>query len=82
MCRLGEPWRPLRSTLGPFARFRPNVRLEAGAHVGNFVELKNTTLGPGAVWTLVGAVPVQAFGMNIVTVPLSGTGKFFRLQSP
>ena len=36
------------SDVGPFARFRPGVRLESGAHVGNFVELKNTTLGAGA----------------------------------
>ena len=36
------------SDVGPFARFRPGVRLEADAHVGNFVELKNTTLGRGS----------------------------------
>lgn len=33
---------------GPFARLRPGTVLSAGAHVGNFVELKNTQLGPGA----------------------------------
>ncbi|WP_263143620.1 bifunctional UDP-N-acetylglucosamine diphosphorylase/glucosamine-1-phosphate N-acetyltransferase GlmU [Pseudomonas sp. RIT-PI-AD] len=33
---------------GPFARLRPGTRLEAKAHVGNFVELKNTRLGEGA----------------------------------
>lgn len=30
---------------GPFARLRPKAYLEAGAHVGNFVELKNARLG-------------------------------------
>jgi bifunctional UDP-N-acetylglucosamine pyrophosphorylase/glucosamine-1-phosphate N-acetyltransferase len=35
-------------SIGPFARIRPNSRLGAGAHVGNFVELKQTELGPGA----------------------------------
>ena len=34
--------------LGPFARLRPDTRVGAGAHVGNFVELKNTRLGAGA----------------------------------
>jgi bifunctional UDP-N-acetylglucosamine pyrophosphorylase/glucosamine-1-phosphate N-acetyltransferase len=33
---------------GPFARLRPGARLERGAKVGNFVEIKATTLGPGA----------------------------------
>jgi bifunctional UDP-N-acetylglucosamine pyrophosphorylase/glucosamine-1-phosphate N-acetyltransferase len=36
------------ATLGPFAQLRPESRVEAGAHVGNFVELKKTTLGPGS----------------------------------
>ena len=31
--------------IGPFARIRPGSQLQTGAHVGNFVELKNTTLG-------------------------------------
>jgi bifunctional UDP-N-acetylglucosamine pyrophosphorylase/glucosamine-1-phosphate N-acetyltransferase len=34
--------------VGPFARLRPGSRLEAGSRVGNFVELKKTTLGPGS----------------------------------
>ncbi|MBD1553160.1 bifunctional UDP-N-acetylglucosamine diphosphorylase/glucosamine-1-phosphate N-acetyltransferase GlmU [Pseudomonas typographi] len=33
---------------GPFARLRPGTVLGAGAHVGNFVELKNAQLGAGA----------------------------------
>lgn len=33
---------------GPFARLRPGSVLGAGAHVGNFVELKNARLGEGA----------------------------------
>ena len=36
------------SDAGPFARLRPGTLLEEGAHVGNFVELKNTRLGKGA----------------------------------
>ncbi len=34
------------AVIGPFARLRPGTELAAGAHVGNFVELKNTKLGP------------------------------------
>lgn len=34
--------------VGPFARLRPGAVLEAGSHVGNFVELKNARLGRGA----------------------------------
>jgi bifunctional UDP-N-acetylglucosamine pyrophosphorylase/glucosamine-1-phosphate N-acetyltransferase len=33
---------------GPFARFRPKTILRTGAHVGNFVEMKNTDFGPGS----------------------------------
>ena len=36
------------SDAGPFARLRPGSVLEAKAHVGNFVELKNAHLGEGA----------------------------------
>lgn len=34
-------------TIGPFARLRPEAVLEDGARVGNFVEVKKATLGPG-----------------------------------
>jgi bifunctional UDP-N-acetylglucosamine pyrophosphorylase / glucosamine-1-phosphate N-acetyltransferase len=34
--------------IGPFARLRPGTMVGEGAHVGNFVELKATTLGAGA----------------------------------
>jgi bifunctional UDP-N-acetylglucosamine pyrophosphorylase / glucosamine-1-phosphate N-acetyltransferase len=34
--------------VGPFARLRPGAALGAAARVGNFVEVKNTTLGAGA----------------------------------
>jgi bifunctional UDP-N-acetylglucosamine pyrophosphorylase/glucosamine-1-phosphate N-acetyltransferase len=34
--------------IGPYARLRMENHIEAGAHVGNFVELKKTRLGAGA----------------------------------
>ena len=36
------------AVIGPFARLRPGTRVGAGAHIGNFVELKATSLGAGA----------------------------------
>ncbi|GGB62164.1 bifunctional protein GlmU [Roseibium aquae] len=35
-------------TVGPFARLRPGASLSPQAHVGNFVEIKNATIGQGA----------------------------------
>ncbi|MEZ0367750.1 MAG: bifunctional UDP-N-acetylglucosamine diphosphorylase/glucosamine-1-phosphate N-acetyltransferase GlmU, partial [Candidatus Sericytochromatia bacterium] len=34
--------------IGPFSHLRPESRVETGAKVGNFVELKKATLGPGS----------------------------------
>ncbi|MDP1998232.1 MAG: bifunctional UDP-N-acetylglucosamine diphosphorylase/glucosamine-1-phosphate N-acetyltransferase GlmU [Rhodoferax sp.] len=34
--------------IGPFARLRPGAKLGAEVHIGNFVEVKNSTLAPGA----------------------------------
>jgi bifunctional UDP-N-acetylglucosamine pyrophosphorylase/glucosamine-1-phosphate N-acetyltransferase len=37
-----------RVSIGPFAHLRPNSDVAEDAHLGNFVELKNTRLGPGS----------------------------------
>jgi bifunctional UDP-N-acetylglucosamine pyrophosphorylase/glucosamine-1-phosphate N-acetyltransferase len=37
-----------RASVGPFAHLRPGSVVGEGAKVGNFVELKKTTLGPGS----------------------------------
>ena len=34
--------------IGPFARLRPGAKLGAEVHIGNFVEVKNSTLAAGA----------------------------------
>ena len=58
-CRIGDNCRVLASVLeqavmeddadiGPFGHLRKGARLCRGAHVGNFGEVKNATLGPGA----------------------------------
>jgi bifunctional UDP-N-acetylglucosamine pyrophosphorylase/glucosamine-1-phosphate N-acetyltransferase len=58
-CQIGDRCKVLASVLeqavmeddsgiGPFGHLRKGARLCQGAHMGNFGELKNTTLGPGA----------------------------------
>jgi bifunctional UDP-N-acetylglucosamine pyrophosphorylase / glucosamine-1-phosphate N-acetyltransferase len=34
--------------VGPYARLRPGTELDAGAHIGNFVETKKTRIGRGS----------------------------------
>jgi bifunctional UDP-N-acetylglucosamine pyrophosphorylase/glucosamine-1-phosphate N-acetyltransferase len=34
--------------IGPFARLRPGTTLANGAHIGNFVEVKNSSIGAGS----------------------------------
>ena len=36
------------ASVGPFARLRPGAVLAAEVHIGNFVEVKNSTLAKGA----------------------------------
>ncbi|MBC7701803.1 bifunctional UDP-N-acetylglucosamine diphosphorylase/glucosamine-1-phosphate N-acetyltransferase GlmU [Aquabacterium sp.] len=36
------------SVIGPFARLRPGAQLGPEVHIGNFVEVKNSTLGRGS----------------------------------
>jgi bifunctional UDP-N-acetylglucosamine pyrophosphorylase / glucosamine-1-phosphate N-acetyltransferase len=35
------------ASIGPFARLRPGADLAENVHIGNFVEVKNSRLGPG-----------------------------------
>jgi bifunctional UDP-N-acetylglucosamine pyrophosphorylase/glucosamine-1-phosphate N-acetyltransferase len=35
-------------SIGPFARFRPSSKLARAVHIGNFVEVKNSSLGEGS----------------------------------
>ncbi|WP_066569609.1 bifunctional UDP-N-acetylglucosamine diphosphorylase/glucosamine-1-phosphate N-acetyltransferase GlmU [Snodgrassella sp. CFCC 13594] len=42
-CTIGEA-----AQIGPFARLRPNACIGNEVHIGNFVEVKNSTLGTGS----------------------------------
>jgi bifunctional UDP-N-acetylglucosamine pyrophosphorylase/glucosamine-1-phosphate N-acetyltransferase len=45
-CVITESSVATNAVLGPFAHLRPASTVLDGAHIGNFVELKKTTLGP------------------------------------
>jgi bifunctional UDP-N-acetylglucosamine pyrophosphorylase/glucosamine-1-phosphate N-acetyltransferase len=67
---------------GPFARLRPGSLLGARAHVGNFVELKNATLGEGAKaghLSYLGDAEIGArtnIGAGTITCNYDGANKF------
>ncbi len=67
--------------LGPYAHLRPNSHLMRGVKVGNFVEIKNSTLGPGsksAHLTYIGDADVGTdvnFGCGSVVVNYDGYRK-------
>ncbi len=68
--------------VGPFARIRPGTIVEPHARVGNFVELKNTTLGAGAKinhLSYVGDTTVGAaanIGAGTITCNYDGFNKY------
>ncbi|MFT4178565.1 MAG: bifunctional UDP-N-acetylglucosamine diphosphorylase/glucosamine-1-phosphate N-acetyltransferase GlmU [Thermomonas sp.] len=68
--------------IGPYARLRPGTVLADGAHIGNFVETKNTTIGVGSKanhLTYLGDAIVGA-GVNVgagtITCNYDGANKF------
>ena len=68
--------------IGPYARLRPGTVLADGAHIGNFVETKNTRVGVGSKanhLTYLGDASVGA-GVNIgagtITCNYDGANKF------
>ncbi len=68
-------------SVGPFARLRPETVLEAGVRVGNFVEVKKATLGPGVKashLTYLGDASVGAganIGAGVITCNYDGRNK-------
>ena len=53
------------SKIGPFARLRPGTRLAAETHVGNFVEIKNATVGLGSKVNHLSYVGDASVGANV-----------------
>jgi bifunctional UDP-N-acetylglucosamine pyrophosphorylase/glucosamine-1-phosphate N-acetyltransferase len=68
--------------IGPFSRLRPGAEIGPEAHVGNFVEIKKATLGPGAKanhLAYVGDARVGAranVGAGTITCNYDGYGKY------
>ena len=69
------------SVIGPSAHLRPGTHLMQGVRVGNFVEIKNSTLGPGVKadhLSYIGDADVEAgssFGCGSITVNYDGIAK-------
>jgi bifunctional UDP-N-acetylglucosamine pyrophosphorylase/glucosamine-1-phosphate N-acetyltransferase len=53
------------ATLGPFAHLRPGATLGEKAHVGNFVELKKTTMGAGSKANHLAYLGDASIGTNV-----------------
>ena len=47
-CHIEEREVASGAIIGPFARLRPGAVIGEGAHIGNFVEVKNSQIGAGA----------------------------------
>lgn len=68
--------------IGPFARLRPNARLADEVHIGNFVEVKNTTVGLRSKanhFTYLGDASVgqdSNIGAGTITCNYDGANKF------
>ncbi len=69
-------------TVGPFSRLRPGSELKQKAHVGNFVEMKNATLGlesKAGHLTYLGDSEIGArvnIGAGVITCNYDGANKF------
>ncbi|MFA0439632.1 UDP-N-acetylglucosamine diphosphorylase/glucosamine-1-phosphate N-acetyltransferase [Vibrio sp. 10N.286.49.C2] len=69
-------------TVGPFSRLRPGADLRNDAHVGNFVEVKNTCLGEGSKanhLTYLGDAEIGQrvnVGAGVITCNYDGANKF------
>lgn len=51
--------------IGPFARLRPGTVLSENAHIGNFVEIKNTTVGVGSKINHLSYIGDAKIGKNV-----------------
>jgi bifunctional UDP-N-acetylglucosamine pyrophosphorylase/glucosamine-1-phosphate N-acetyltransferase len=70
------------ATIGPFARLRPGADIGVDAHVGNFVEIKNATLGEGAKANHLAYIgdadigPRTNYSAGAITANYDGIGKY------
>lgn len=70
-----------RVDIGPFSHLRKGSRLQDGVHLGNYAELKNSTLGPGSKmghFSYLGDATVGAdvnIGAGTITANYDGSNK-------
>ena len=70
------------ASIGPFARLRPEAVLADGAHIGNFVEIKKSTIGVGSKvshLSYIGDSSIGAgvnVGAGVITCNYDGVNKF------
>ena len=68
--------------LGPYARLRPGAEIADHAHIGNFVEIKNSTIGNGSKVNHLSYVGDAVVGKNVnigagtITCNYDGANKF------
>jgi len=68
--------------LGPYARLRPGAQIADHAHIGNFVEIKNSTIGDGSKVNHLSYVGDAVVGKNVnigagtITCNYDGANKF------
>lgn len=68
--------------IGPYARIRPGTKLASDAHIGNFVELKNTQVAQGSKINHLSYVGDTTVGKNVnigagtITCNYDGVNKF------
>ena len=80
-CRIESAEMGAGAQLGPFARLRPGARLAAGVHIGNFVEVKKSNIGPGSKvnhLTYIGDAEIGAevnVGAGTITCNYDGANK-------
>jgi bifunctional UDP-N-acetylglucosamine pyrophosphorylase/glucosamine-1-phosphate N-acetyltransferase len=80
-CHIDQALIKEKCVIGPYARLRPGAVLEQAAHVGNFVEIKNSTLAEGAKanhLSYVGDSTVGAganIGAGVITCNYDGVDK-------
>lgn len=69
-------------TVGPYAHIRPGSKIQAGAHIGNFVEVKSSTIGANTKaghLTYIGNAEVGQevnFGAGTILANYDGQNKF------
>ena len=57
------------ASIGPFARIRPEANIGENAKIGNFVEVKKSTIGKGSKVSHLSYIGDTTMGENVTSVP-------------